>query len=115
MKTPAKLAAAGTLVACGCAVALPGALAAGPAAHAATTTTVTLKDISFTKSTVSIRRGASVTWVWKDGSTPHNVTFADRHSKTQHTGRYTLKFAKAGTYKYHCTIHFGMNGKIIVR
>jgi plastocyanin len=115
MKTPAQLAAVGTLVACGCAVSLPGALAAGPTAHAATTTTVTLKDISFTKPTVKISRGASVTWVWKDAPTPHNVTFANRHSKTQQNGRYTLKFAKAGTYNYHCTIHFGMNGKIVVR
>jgi plastocyanin len=106
MKTPAKLAAIGTLVACGCAISLP--------AHAATTTTVTLKDISFTKPTVKISRGTSVTWVWKDAPTPHNVTFANRHSKTQQNGRYTLKFAKAGTYIYHCTIHFGMNGKIIV-
>jgi plastocyanin len=108
MKSPAKLAAVGTLIACGCAVSLPGALAAG-------TTTVTLKDISFTKSTVKISRSASVTWVWKDAPTPHNVTFANRHSKTLQTGRYTLKFAKAGTFTYHCTIHFGMNGKVVVR
>jgi plastocyanin len=115
MKTPAKVTALGTLVACGCAVSLPGALAAGPAAHAAKATTVTLKDISFTKSTVRISRGASVKWVWKDGSTPHNVTFANKHSKTQQSGSYTLEFAKSGTYRYHCTIHPGMDGKIIVR
>ena len=108
MRTPARLAALGTLVACGCAVSLPSALAAG-------TTTVVLKDISFTKSTVKIRRGASVTWVWKDAPTPHNVTFAHRHSRTQQTGTYTLKFARAGTFTYHCTIHFGMNGKVVVR
>jgi plastocyanin len=115
MKTPAKLVAVGTLVACGCAVSLPGVVAAGPAAHAARTTTVTLKNISFTRSTVKISRGASVTWVWKDAPTPHNVTFSTKHSKTQQTGRYTLKFAKAGTFTYHCTIHFGMDGKVVVR
>jgi plastocyanin len=115
MNPPAKLAALGTLVACGCAVSLPGALAAGPAAHAAKTTTVTLKNISFTKSTVKISRGASVKWVWRDGSTPHNVTFSTKHSKTQQSGSYTLKFAKAGTFRYHCTIHPGMDGKVVVR
>jgi plastocyanin len=106
MKTSAKLATLATLT-----VALA---AAGPAAHAAKTTTVTLKDISFKKSTVRITKGSSVTWIWDDGSTPHNVTFHARHSKTQKTGTYTMRFTKAGTFKYHCTIHPGMNGKVVV-
>jgi plastocyanin len=115
MKTSAKLATLGTLVACAGAASLPGALAAGPAAHASATTVVTLKDISFRKSSVHLARGGSVKWVWKDGDTPHNVTFAHRHSRTQKSGTYTLRFAQAGTYRYHCTIHPGMDGRIIVR
>jgi len=116
MKTSAKLVTLGTLVACAGAASLPTALAAGPPAHAAAATTVvTLKDISFKKSSVHLARGGSVTWVWKDGDTPHNVTFAHRHSRTQKSGTYTLRFAKAGTFRYHCTIHLGMDGKIIVR
>jgi plastocyanin len=115
MKTSAQLAILGTVVAGGCAAALPAALAAGPSGHATATTVVTLKDISFTKSTVQLTRGASVRWVWKDGDTPHNVTFAHRHSRTQKSGTYTLRFAEAGTYRYHCTIHLGMDGRIVVR
>jgi plastocyanin len=108
--------AAGALVACGSVLSLTPALAAAPPrAHAASTTTVTLKDISFKKSTVEIAKGGSVKWVWKDGDTPHNVTFATKHSKTQKSGTYMLKFARAGTFKYHCTIHPGMDGKIVVR
>jgi plastocyanin len=108
--------AVGALVACGSVASLAPALAAAPPrAHAASTTTVTLKDISFKKSTVKIAKGASVTWVWKDGDTPHNVTFATKHSKTQKSGSYTLRFARAGTFTYHCTIHPGMDGKVVVR
>jgi plastocyanin len=98
--------AAGALIACGTVPSL---------ALAATTTTVTLKNIDFKKSTVKIAKGGSVTWVWKDGDTPHNVTFATKHSPTKKTGTYTLRFARAGTFTYHCTIHPGMDGKVVVR
>ncbi len=107
---------AGALVACASIASLTPALAAAPPrAHAASTTTVTLKDISFKKATVKIAKGGSVKWIWKDGDTPHNVTFATKHSKTQKSGSYTLRFARAGTFKYHCTIHPGMDGKVVVR
>ncbi|HEV7494249.1 cupredoxin domain-containing protein [Baekduia sp.] len=116
MKSSRLSLAAGTLVACASVASLTPALAAAPPrAHAASTTTVTLKDISFKKATVKIAKGGSVRWVWKDGDTPHNVTFATKHSKTQKSGSYTLRFARAGTFKYHCTIHPGMDGKIVVR
>jgi plastocyanin len=112
MKTTARLTALVAIAACGGAASVA---TARPVAHATRTTTVTLKDISFKKSTVRIAKGASVTWVWKDGPSPHNVTFATRHSKTQKTGTYTLTFAKAGTFTYHCTLHPGMDGKVVVR
>jgi plastocyanin len=106
----------GALVAVTSAASLTPALAATPPhAHAASTTTVTLKDISFKKSTVKIAKGGSVKWLWKDGDTPHNVTFATKHSRTQKSGSYSLRFARTGTFKYHCTIHPGMDGKVVVR
>jgi plastocyanin len=91
------------------------ALTAPASASSAHTTTVTLKHISFVKETVRIHAGDKVRWVWKDPTVPHNVTFAKRHSKTQQTGTYTLTFARAGTFTYHCTIHPGMDGKVVVR
>jgi len=115
MKSHRLLLAVGALGASASVASLTPALAAAPPrAHAAATTTVTLKDISFKKSTVKIAKGASVKWVWKDGDTPHNVTFAAKHSKTQKSGSYSLRFARAGTFKYHCTIHPGMDGKVVV-
>jgi plastocyanin len=116
MKSHRLLLTAGTLVACASAASLTPALAAAPPrATAASTTTVTLKDISFKKATVKIAKGGSVKWVFKDGDTPHNVTFATKHSKTQKSGSYTLRFAQTGSFRYHCTIHPGMDGKVVVR
>jgi plastocyanin len=104
----------GTAAAVAVALAALTASASAPAASAQTTT-VTLKHISFVKETVRIHAGEKVRWVWKDPTVPHNVTFAKRHSKTQQTGTYTLTFARAGTFTYHCTIHPGMDGKVVVR
>jgi plastocyanin len=79
--------------------------------------TVTLKDISFHPRDLSIARGDSVTWMWRDGETEHNVTFHGFHSRTQAHGSYTVRFAHSGTFSYECTLHVaeGMKGEIVVR
>jgi plastocyanin len=79
---------------------------------------VVLKEIRFHPGTLTIHRGDSVTWLWRDGGTEHNVTFSSRtHSHTMGHGSYTLHFNNRGTFNYHCTIHGneGMRGKIVVR
>jgi plastocyanin len=101
------------LLALGAALATAG-LAPAVASSASPTTTVTLRNISFIRSTVHIRKGGSVKWVWKDPTVPHNVTFAHQHSTTKQSGKYRLTFHHAGTYRYHCTIHPGMVGKVVV-
>lgn len=84
-------------------------------AHAASSHTVTLKNIRFHPGTLSINRGDSVTWVWSE-RTKHNVTFSSFHSRTQSGGSYTVRFTHSGTFNYRCTIHEaeGMRGKIVV-
>ena len=96
------------------AVAVPAG--AWGSAHAARSHTVTLKDIRFHPGTLNINRGDSVTWVWNDGSTRHNVTGHGFHSRTQSHGSFSVRFTSAGTFNYHCTIHvsMGMRGKIVV-
>ena len=96
----------------GCAVLTAGALVAPAAATAAKT--VTLKDIAFHPATVKIGKGGTVRWVWHDGSTQHNVTFSGFHSRTQSSGSYSHRFTRRGTFRYRCTIHPGMNGKVVV-
>jgi plastocyanin len=85
-------------------------------ARSASGHSVTLKELRFHPATISIRRGESVSWQWRDGGVEHNVTFHGFHSRTQGHGSYTVKFARSGTYNYECTIHvaLGMRGKIIV-
>lgn len=86
---------------------------------AARTATVTLEDIEFTPSTTRVKRGDSVRWVWRDGATPHNVRSRGsrrfKGSGTRTQGRHTVRFTRAGTYRYVCTIHPGMDGKVVVR
>jgi plastocyanin len=97
------------------AVVIPSAAFGG--ALSASTHTVTLKNIAFHPGTLTINRGDSVRWLWRDGETEHNVTSHGFHSRTQSTGSYTVRFTRSGTFAYHCTIHVseGMKGKIVVR
>jgi len=92
---------------------VPAAALAG--AHAASSHTVRLEHFAFGPSTLSIRRGESVTWVWHD-SREHNVTFNSVRSRTQVHGAFTVRFTRPGTFNYRCTIHIseGMRGRIIV-
>jgi len=98
------------------AIALGGVGGGTGGARSAGSHTVTLKDIAFHPGEVSIARGDSVTWVWRDGETEHNVTFHGFHSRTQTHGSYTVRFMHSGTFSYECTLHVaeGMKGEIVV-
>ena len=61
----------------------------------------------------------TVTFTWSNASNSHNVTWltgpttpANSTTKTSGTHQVTLS---QGTYTYHCTIHSGMNGTIVVQ
>ena len=92
-------------------------LAASPAL-AATTKTVTIKNIDFSVKTVRIHKGDTVRWNFRDAPTPHNVTSSGSHrfrsSASMKSGSYSVRFTKSGTYRYHCTIHPSMQGKVVV-
>ena len=99
------------------AVLVVSAVAAAPAAGARTTTVV-IKNIDFSRHTVRIQRGESVRWRFADTSVSHNVTSRGRphfrSSKSMLTGTYTVRFTRPGTYRYVCTIHPNMKGRVIV-
>jgi plastocyanin len=86
-------------------------------AQSAGTHAVALSGVRFHPGTVTISRGDSVRWLWREPGTVHNVTFAGFHSRTQASGSYTVRFTRSGTFNYICTIHVrqGMRGKIVVR
>lgn len=97
------------------------ALAAIPAgafggARSASGHSVSLDGVRFHPSTLEIRPGETVTWAWDIRHAEHNVSFHGLHSKTGSRGSFTVRFPRAGTFSYLCTVHAGqgMRGKIVV-
>ncbi|MDX6726977.1 MAG: hypothetical protein QOK49_1782 [Baekduia sp.] len=94
------------LIAAGAATAVAAGALAIPALAA--TTTVQLKDNKFAPTSITVKKGTTVKWVWK-GKAPHNVTVskgpAKFRSTTQVKGSYSKKLTRAGTYTILCTIH----------
>ena len=89
-------------------LALGAVLAGVGASFAFAASSVSVRDNSFSKGTVSIKKGGSVTWKWSGTSNRHNVTAikgGSFHSKTQKKGSYTHKFTRRGTYTIICTLH----------
>ncbi len=99
-------------------IALALAAAVAVPAGASTTKSVVIKNVDFQTATVRIHRGDTVRWLFRDGVTPHNVTSRGtphfRSSGSMRSGSYSVRFTKAGTYRYHCTIHVNMTGRVIV-
>ena len=102
------------------ALSLLGAIPAGAlggGAHTSSSHAVSLSGFSFHPSTLTIKRGDSVTWSWHIPKSEHNVTFHSTHSRTGSSGSLTVRFPHAGTFSYICTVHVdkGMKGKVVVR
>jgi plastocyanin len=95
------------------ATALPAVALGG--ARAASSHTVILKNLRYHPGTLTINRGDTVTWLWRDRE-EHNVTFHGLRSRTMTHGSYAVRFTRSGTFDYRCTIHTseGMKGKIVV-
>jgi plastocyanin len=80
---------------------------------------LTVRNYSFSPTPDTVTAGTAVTFTWAVGSVDHNVTWdtgptAPPNSATMTAGTYTTPTLSAGTYTYHCTIHTGMNGTIVV-
>jgi len=90
---------------------------------AVATTSVNIKNRSFTPEDIKVASGATVTWTNSDGEN-HNVTF-DNAGTLGIAGSGALinggantalaMPAAAGTYPYHCTLHSGMTGTVQVQ
>jgi plastocyanin len=93
-----------------CAADAAGAPAEPPVAGDA----VTLRDNAFTPALLAVTPGTTVTWIWDDGSTQHNVVFDDAASDIQSEGTWTHTFTDPGTYDYVCALHGGMRGSVVV-
>jgi plastocyanin len=77
-------------------------------------TTVDAKDLKFIPPAIEVKPGTEVTWRFVDGSVPHNVKGEGFASETQSRGTFSHRFAQAGEYRYTCTLHAGMAGRVVV-
>ena len=109
---PLALAAAFVLAGCGDDGGDAGAAAAAPAAGV---TRVAAKDNKFTPPAIQVAAGTTVTWAFEDGLVPHDVTGDGwRSGDPQRKGTFAHSFDRPGTYPYRCTVHDGMNGRVVV-
>jgi plastocyanin len=94
------------------------ALGGAPSGGAAGSKTIRVKDNFFSPSRTTISKNTVVTWRWS-GDRPHNVrsrgTRRFRGSRTKSSGVHRVRFVRAARYRYVCTIHDGMTGRITVR
>lgn len=87
-------------------------------ASAAAVRTVTVKNIAFSPRSLSISKGTTVRFAFRDGTTTHNVTSIGRRRfkaiGNRSAGSQSRTFTRAGTFRYECTLHPGMTGRISV-
>jgi plastocyanin len=77
----------------------------------ARTRSVSLRDNRFAPTSLTIKRGDTVRFVWR-GRNPHNITTTRRPrgasrvaAGTRRTGSYRKRFTRRGTYRLLCIIH----------
>ena len=81
---------------------------------------VVMKDITFQPETVDVAKGDTVTWK-NDDSVNHDVTADDDSFSSGDAGgmasgdTFEHTFDKAGSFKYVCTVHPGMEGEVVVK
>jgi glucose/arabinose dehydrogenase/plastocyanin len=100
----------------------PSGSAPSGAATAVTVGTDTGADLKFDPAEVSARAGAPITITFQNRSTvPHNLTFQDPVKAATSTvvqpgssEALQLGTLDAGTYPFVCTLHPGMDGKLVV-
>jgi plastocyanin len=90
---------------------------AGMRASAQTDNAIVMSNFAFTPMAITVPSGTTVSWTNKDGE-PHTVTSLEGlfRSGALDTGEsFKFKFAKAGVYKYTCSIHPRMTGTVTVK
>jgi plastocyanin len=79
---------------------------------------VDVKDDFFSPATVKIDKGRKVLWTWR-GQGRHNVVVAQGpstfRSEIKRKGTYAHTFKRTGTWQITCTVHPGMNMKVVVK
>ena len=80
---------------------------------AGVTVKVKMVDDKFKPKKVSVSKGTKIKWVNK-GSNPHTTTGKGWDETLSPGQTYSRRFKKAGIFKYHCSFHSEMVGKVVV-
>lgn len=100
------------------AVALTGGLVTGTTAMgAAKKKTIQVDDDFFSPGSGKVKKGTTLVFKWVGDST-HNVVVtgaANKESKFQTTGTFSVKLGKKGKVNFLCEIHEGMKGSLKVK
>ncbi len=96
----------------------------GTGGTGSTIVTINISGMSFSPSSVTVKVGTIIKWTNSDSYSLHtatsddgstfnsgNIAFGDSYTPG---GSYNYTTTKAGTYPYHCNIHAGMKGTLIV-
>ena len=80
---------------------------------------VRVADFAFSPSTITVRVGESVTWLFDQPDAPHNVRSTSGPTSIdsgtpQGKGTFRYTFTTVGTYKYMCQVHPNMRGTVVV-
>ena len=75
---------------------------------------VVARDLRFQPAAVRVPAGTTVTWSFEDGRVPHNVKGDGFASGNLTTGTFSHPFGQPGEYRYTCTLHAGMDGRVVV-
>jgi plastocyanin len=80
------------------------------------TYSVNIANMAFSPASYTVKAGITVTWTNNDNMI-HTVTANDSSFSSGNISigsSYSMTFSVAGTYPYHCTIHPGMKGSVVV-
>jgi plastocyanin len=78
---------------------------------------ITMKNIAFSPTAVTVKVGQTVTWTNED-SAQHDVVANDGTFKSDLLSQgqtFSFTFTKAGSYAFYCSIHPQMKGTITVQ
>jgi plastocyanin len=77
----------------------------------------TLRDRAYVPDQVEVAVGATVTWMNTDIVSHTSTSDANGWDSgiVPPRGQFSFAFQSAGTFRYHCAIHPGMVGTVVVR
>ena len=87
-------------------------------------TTITVGNNFFSPTPDTVTSGSQVTWTWVASSNPHTVNWDSgptgaalppNSGQPQTSGTYFATLTTIGSYNYHCSVHTGMTGVMVVK